>query len=222
MQAAYDEIAEWYDQSVEAGNLLSATIVSHVLELAGDFAGQAICDLACGQGLLSRKIARHGANVVGIDLSGKLLEIARRYEAENPRGVRYVQEDAQNFANMAGELFEGVVCNMALMDMPDLGAVFASVSRILRPGGWFVFSITHPCFQTPPGWSYFTEGLWRSDNPNGVRGKVGAYHRTLSAYLNALAVEGFCLERLIEPQIDSRDTPPVLLVRATKPTVEPA
>ena len=93
-----------------------------------------------------------------------------------------------------------------------------SVARILLPDGWFVFSILHPCFHTsqsgelmlPEGVvrtirSYFVEGYWRSGPP----GKVGAYHRTLSTYVNAVTDAGLIVERMSEPRaIDSfTDTP---------------
>ena len=42
---------------------------------------------------------------------------------------------------------------------------------------------------------YFREGFWRSDNPNGVRGQAGAYHRTLSTYVNAIPGAGFTIEQ---------------------------
>ena len=45
--------------------------------------------------------------------------------------------------------FRGCVCDLALINIPDLRATFESVRRILQPGGWFVFAITHPCFDTP-------------------------------------------------------------------------
>jgi hypothetical protein len=103
---------------------------------------------------------------------------------------------------------------MALMDIPDLAATYQAIHRVLRAGGWFVFSITHPCFQSPHAqWipsddgtvsrrivTYFEEGFWRSGNPDGVRGKVGAYHRTLSSYLNELLRTGFDLARIVEPR----------------------
>ncbi len=128
---------------------------------------------------------------------------------------------------------------MALINIPDLQAVFQTVRRILKPGGWFVFAITHPCFETPHAqWitlaqaehtiarvvtGYFDERYWFSSNPNGVRGRVGDYHRTLSTYLNALNVAGFALERTIEPRPSARqaelvpgnrEIPTLLLIRA--------
>src|SRR5207237_483049 len=119
-----------------------------VLALMGEVAGQRIGDLACGQGRVARYLAGMGASVVGIDLSAKLLEIARRYEEVEPRGIEYRQADARNPYGVADSAFDGVVCNMALMDIADLVPTLHSVARILRPGGWFVFSILHPCYNT--------------------------------------------------------------------------
>ena len=65
-------------------------------------------------------MADRGANVVGIDLSAKLLAIARRHEVAKPRGVAYVQADARDLAAVADATFDGIVCFMALMDIPDL------------------------------------------------------------------------------------------------------
>ncbi len=107
---------------------------------------------------------------------------------------------------------------MASTDIPDVAATFRAVHRVLRHKGWFVFSITHPCFQTATsGWvegsegpvrraigAYFAEGGWRSDNLAGVRGQVGAHHRTLSTYVNALHDARLALERLREPRATGR------------------
>jgi 2-polyprenyl-3-methyl-5-hydroxy-6-metoxy-1,4-benzoquinol methylase len=60
----------------------------------GEIAGQRICDLACGQGRVARHLADLGARVVGIDLSAKLLAIARCSEESEPRGIEYVEASA--------------------------------------------------------------------------------------------------------------------------------
>jgi SAM-dependent methyltransferase len=149
---------------------------------------------------------------VAVDSSAKLLAIARNYEAAQPRGIAYQREDARRLDGLAAQTFDGVVCHMALMDIPDLTPTLQSVARILRPGGWFVFAILHPCYHTarsgeltlPDGLvrtigAYFQEGHWRSASRPGPPGKVGAYHRTLSTYVAALAGAGLILERLAEP-----------------------
>jgi ubiquinone/menaquinone biosynthesis C-methylase UbiE len=210
--AAYDEIAEWYDRVIGAGLPLGG---APLLDLIGDVAGQRVCDLACGQGVIARELTRRGARVVGIDLSGRLLAIARRYEQAEPLGIAYLRGDAQALAAVCDAVFDGIVCGLALMDIPDLGATARTAARVLRPGGWLAVSITHPCFQGPAlrevevfredgtpvreAGGYFSEGFWRSDYAQGVRGQVGAYHRTLSTYLNAMTDAGLILERVVEP-----------------------
>lgn len=218
--SAYDDIAEWYDWWVGTHSMREDPYFPALEALMGEVSGQRICDLACGQGRVARHLADLGARVVGIDLSAKLLDIARRHEETMPRGITYLQADARNLDSAALGLFDGVLCFMALMDIPDLAPTLHSVARILRPGGWFVFAILHPCFhtaqsgelETPEGavrtiGRYFEEGYWRSDTRTGPPGKVGAYHRTLSTYVNALTDAGLHLERLSEPYRDAADVP---------------
>lgn len=212
--ARYDEIAEWYDEIIRNDTFPGSIALPGVFELLGDVRGRQLCDLACGQGVVARLLAKRGAKVVGIDTSAKLLEIAQRDESIEPLGIAYVQDDAQSLKTLADATFDSVLCNLALMDIPDIGATLRSVYRVLRPAGVFVFSIVHPCFfPAESRWmnevdgtmsrvvhGYFEEIYWQSDNPNGVRGRVGAHHRTLSTYLNTLMEAGFVLERLLEPQ----------------------
>jgi len=208
--SAYDEIAEWYDGWV-SGSMDEDPYFPPVRDLMGEIAGLRICDLACGQGRLARRLAEMGASVVGVDLSARLLEIALGREEREPRGIEYRQADARRLDGFAAETFDGVVCNLALMDIAELAPTLDATARILRPGGWFVFSILHPCYHTSrcgevaspggPAWSvagYFTQGHWRSETRTGPPGKVGAYHRMLSTYVNTLTDAGLALERMIE------------------------
>jgi hypothetical protein len=121
--------------------------------------------------------------------------------------------DAETLAGLSAASFDGVICNMALMDIGDLVAASASTQRILRKGGWFVFTIMHPCFQTSKSaWitdagktgrlvrAYFEEGRWHSSK-SGMRGRVGSVHRTLSTYFNTIRAAGFVLEAVAEPRL---------------------
>jgi ubiquinone/menaquinone biosynthesis C-methylase UbiE len=211
--SAYDGIADWYDQWVREDGFVQEFVLPAVLDLVGEVQGQAVCDLACGQGLVARALAQRGAMVTGIDLSEEMLALAARHESREPLGVRYLQDDAEHLATVSAQQFDGVVCSMALMDCGDPGAVFRSVVRVLRPGGWLVSALTHPCFQVPgyqrvpvppDAWAwqvtdYFTERTWHSADPGGVRSRVGAHHRTLGSYLNAAAEAGLALTRVSEP-----------------------
>ena len=211
--STYDEIAEWYDRWLGTHAMPDDPYFPAAEALMGELAGQRICDLACGQGRVARYLADRGAHVVGVDLSAKLLAIARRHEAAAPRGITYLHADARSLDGLADATFDGVLCFMALMDIADLEPTLRSVARVLRSGGWLVFAILHPCYHTarsgeiePPEGAlrtvgaYFDEGYWRSDTRTGPPGKIGAYHRTLSTYVNALADAGLTLERLSEPR----------------------
>ena len=203
--ARYDAIADLYDDAV--GDDLRDPAAAALLELLPDVQGRRLLDLGCGQGRLSRELARRGAAVTGVDISNALLAKARSAEHADPLGIDYVEADVTSAGALAGERFDVVVCHFALSDIDDLSAGIATVARVLAPGGSFVFSILHPCF---PGWGddapsswpvgrgYFTEEWWLADN-TGFRGKVGANHRMLSTYLNALVEHGLALERVAEP-----------------------
>jgi len=233
----YNDIAAWYDQHLQDNPLYREVILPSVLEMVGDVRGQAICDLACGQGWIARELARRGARVTGLDLADNLLAMAQQHEAQEPFGITYLHGDAQNGEPLTDQSFDGAVCVMALMNITDIQATFQTARRILKPGGWFVFAITHPCFQTPHSYwlttddgsvkrvvdGYFAEKIWTSSNPHGVRGRVGEHHRMLSTYLNTLASANFALERMLEPlatgervrqQPGNREVPSQLLVRA--------
>lgn len=212
-ESTYDEIAEWYDAWVGPTVREDDPFFPAMEALLGNVAGQHVCDLACGQGRVARHLAERGANIVGIDFSARLLEIARRHEQAAPRGIVYLHADARSLDGVPDSTFDGVLCFMALMDIPDLTSTLHTVARILRPAGWFAFATLHPCFHTPrsgemvspDGWvrtigSYFTEGYWRSDTRAGPPGKVGAYHYTLSTYLNTLLDAGLTLEQVSEPR----------------------
>jgi ubiquinone/menaquinone biosynthesis C-methylase UbiE len=238
-KASYNDIAEWYDQFLRERPVYMDVILPGVFALVGEVEGEDICDLACGQGWVARELARRGARVTGLDLAPNLLALARRYEEQEPLGIVYVQGDAQRAEPLSDRQFTGCVCIMALINIPDLHATFQSVRRILKPGGWLVFAITHPCFDTPHArWTslpdpehplgrtvtgYFDEREWLSSNPAGVRSRVGDYHRMLSTYLNTLIATGFALECVLEPRPSARqaervpgnrEVPTLLLIRA--------
>ncbi len=243
---AYDEIADAY-AAIVAAALIDPTSVLGVatrclLATVGPVTDLDVCDLGCGEGHLARSLAERRGRVVGVDLSARLLTLARARTPDST--VVFVRDDAQRLNALRDGAFDLVVANLALTDVPDLGATYRAVRRVLRPRGRFVFSITHPCFQAPGAsidldgegqfagrrvGRYVAEGFWRSTNEEGIRGRVGAYHRTLATYLNGLVAVGFTIRGLVEPTLPpdrSHDpyvqgqarVPSVLVIDAGRPT----
>jgi 2-polyprenyl-3-methyl-5-hydroxy-6-metoxy-1,4-benzoquinol methylase len=218
--STYDEVADAYSGALDPGG---AGLVDPVLsELIGDAAGQDVLSLACGQGQDARLLARLGATVTGVDLSAEMLRHARAHEAAEPLGIGYVQDDVQDLGSFGTAAFEGVVCHMALMDVPELAPAIRSVARVLREGGWFVFSIVHPCYHAHVeiAGDYLADHRYlKACPPDWLL--PHAYHRPLAAYVNELAQAGLRLERMAEVQLgdrpaDAGGVPGLLYARAAR------
>jgi 2-polyprenyl-3-methyl-5-hydroxy-6-metoxy-1,4-benzoquinol methylase len=128
----------WHEQWIgDAPPLLA----SHA-RLLPAMTGDRVLDIACGQGRMSRYLARSGADVTGIDISAAMLGKAR---AAGPETITYIHADvARHPAWWDRRPFDGCTCELALMDIDDLAGTLSTVTAVLRPGGWFVASIVHP------------------------------------------------------------------------------
>jgi ubiquinone/menaquinone biosynthesis C-methylase UbiE len=194
-------------------------------ELLPDMAGLLGLDIGCGEGHNTRLLAGRGGRVAAVDIAAAFVEHARRLEEEEPPAVAYhvASAVALPFADAA---FDFATAFMSLMDIPETGAVLAEAYRVLRPGGFFQFSITHPCFDTPyrrnlrdeQGLTYaievgdyfqtlegtVTEWIFSSAPAEVTEGlprfKTPRFTRTLSQWLNLVIDPGFRLERIEEPR----------------------
>ena len=225
--ARYDDIADFYDDFY--GDQVQDPATDALLELTGELAGRRVLDLACGQGRLAREVARRGAAVAGLDLSSALIGKASAPEQEHPLGITYLVGDAADASFLPEASFDIILCGLSFTDFDDLDGVLANVARWLAGQGRFVFSMPHPCFPgsgpVPSSWqpigSYFDEGYWQT-NGTGIRSKVGAHHRTLATYINALSQQGLTIEAALErawsrPELpDLGRLPGFLIARARK------
>jgi SAM-dependent methyltransferase len=106
--------------------------------------------VACGNGVTSRRLAELGATVIAIDFSDRMIELAKGHT--DGMAIDYRVVDATDLRALLGlgeATFDGALCNMALMDMAEIGPLLSALARLLRPGGSFVFSVLHPCFNNP-------------------------------------------------------------------------
>ncbi len=102
--------------------------------------GARILDVGCGGGLLSEALAARDADVVGIDLAGASLEVARRHAADSETDVEYRQIEAARLAEEQPGQFDIVTCLELLEHVPDPEALVAACSLAVRPGGSVFFS----------------------------------------------------------------------------------
>jgi SAM-dependent methyltransferase len=151
-RAAWDRAADAWEQGQASGRDYYRHEFFGPVQVAmcGDVAGKRLLDVGCGTGYFSRDMARRGAQVVGVDVSPRMVEHARRHEAASPLGIEYRVGDAAEIAAwFAPGSFDMATSCMALQDMPDIPTVLRAVHAVLKPRGRLVASITHPCTDTP-------------------------------------------------------------------------
>lgn len=198
--------------------------------------GKRVLDLGCGYGWHCKYAAEQGAaEVLGIDLSSKMLEEALRRNRDERLCYRVCGIEEYEYPKDA---WDCVISNLALHYVADLDGVFQKVHRTLAPGGTFVFNIEHPVFTAgvDQDWVYDEKGRplhWPVDDyfKPGLRlthflgCQVEKQHHTLTQILMGLLESGFMLEAVEEAQPprsmmkipgmkDELRRPMMLLVRA--------
>jgi ubiquinone/menaquinone biosynthesis C-methylase UbiE len=179
--------------------------------LLGDVHGRDVLEIGSGAAQCARWLASQGARVVASDLSGGMLAQARALQARpgSPRPSGLVQADARRLP-FADATFDLAFSSYgALPFVADPEQVIGEVVRVLRPGGGWVFSITHPirwAFPDDPGPAGLTAGLSYFDRTPYVEqdehGRVlySEHHRTLGDRIRDLVAAGLRLEDLLEPE----------------------
>ena len=178
--------------------------------LLGDVRDRDVLEVGCGAAQGARWLVREGARVTAFDVSyGQLLE-SRRLDARSGTTVaRVVQADAQALP-FRDAAFDVVVSAFgAIPFIADSAGTMREVARVLRPGGRFVFSVTHPtrwAFPDDPGprgltvqQSYFDRTPYVEVDAAGAASYV-EHHRTLGDRVRELVAAGLVLEDRVEPE----------------------
>jgi 2-polyprenyl-6-hydroxyphenyl methylase/3-demethylubiquinone-9 3-methyltransferase len=103
-------------------------------------AGKRVLDVGCGGGILSESMAALNANVTGIDLSDKALQVAKLHLLESGRQVNYRKIPVESLAEEQPEQYDVVTCMEMLEHVPDPDSVIAACAKLVKPGGWIFFS----------------------------------------------------------------------------------
>jgi len=220
VRTGWDDVATWWVSRYTAkGDINREWVIDPALfEILGDVKGRRILDAGCGTGYLARLLARAGASVDGVDVSEKQLDSARADQAPAKRAIRYHHGDLADLRSFRDATFDIAVSNIVLQDVRRLPEAVREIHRVLRPGGRFVFSITHPSFEAPvPGrWAIEPADSERIEDREGMIvdryfDRVAVYwgppgeflavgfHRPLRDYFEALHRAGFLVSRYEEP-----------------------
>jgi SAM-dependent methyltransferase len=177
--------------------------------LLGDVAGRDVLEVGCGAAQCSRWLRTQGARPVGFDLSAGQLAHARRLEQATGVVVPLVQCDAQQLPFADGAFDLACSAYGAVPFVADSAAVMREVARVLRPGGRWVFSTTHPvrwCFRDDPGpgglvveASYFDRRAYVEQDADGAATYV-EHHRTIGDRVAEIVAAGLVLDAIVEPE----------------------
>jgi SAM-dependent methyltransferase len=216
-ETSWERVATWYDGWVgDRGSSYHRELaIPAVMDLLQPQVGERILDVGGGQGVLAPYLAEAGAHVTVVDASAKLIAAAKRRHARL-KGARFMVGDARRLPSVAGlehDAFDAAAFLLSIQDMDPLDDVVRGVDWALTSRSRVVLLMTHPAFRQPrhSGWG-FDEGrkltYRRIDGyltPMAVPMKslgggppTRSFHRPISAYVNALADEGFATDAMLE------------------------
>lgn len=201
---SWDKVAFWYDDLLETGkNYQRDVILPDLLSVLAVENGDKVLDLACGQGFFSRATRDAGADVVGVDISHELIDIARNYEKgsigqtegharplTDLRGIRseYApqfssQREIKYFTAPSDKLdfipdgsVDKIVLVLALQNIEKVSETLAECSRVLRGVGSLVIVLNHPALRV------LKESSWGFDEAAAIQ------YRRVNRYMSEFKV----------------------------------
>ena len=199
----YDDYAAQYAKMMaaqEQAEMEPDSTIARFLQIVGDVSGLTVLDAGCGEGYLSRILAARGAHVTGMDISPRLIEMARARSHEG--AITYEAADlSRPLPDLRGH-FDLVASYFALNDVYDYRGFLATLASALKPGARLVILINNPYslvvrshirdYFSASGQAFPYRGLAEE----GVN--VYFWHRTLEEYLSACFAAGLQLQRLVD------------------------
>ncbi|WP_342277547.1 class I SAM-dependent methyltransferase [Spiroplasma endosymbiont of Nephrotoma flavescens] len=203
-----------YKQMARSVDGLKAAGEWHIFQkLLPSLNNKRVLDLGCGFGWHCQYAVEQGASsVVGIDISEKMLNVAREM---TPIEIQYLQMPIEDI-NFLANSFDVVISSLTFHYIASFSNICAKVYECLAIGAAFVFSVEHPIFTANSNQQWCVDNNdkrlhWPIDNyfdedirkTNFLEVEVLKYHRTLTTYINTLIECGFKIISVIEPQPDN-------------------
>src|SRR5215211_6168794 len=170
---AYDRWSRRYDDDHNATRDLDARIVR---QSPLRVAGARVLELGCGTGKNSEWLATQARELVALDFSPGMLDVARR--RVRAQHVRFVEHDITRPWPVDASSIDVVVGNLVLEHVRDLGPIYAEAARVLRPGGALFLCELHPYRQLRGAQARFEDIETSETVP------VTAFQHTVSEYVN--------------------------------------
>ena len=202
-QNTYDQFADEQNRLItnvskpdrDSVYLVYDMVLPRLLELAGDVSGLTVLDAGCGEGYVSRILAERGAIVTGIEISPRLIELARSKPAKG--NVDYLAQDLSEPLPGFTSSFDLVV---VIMDVPDYRGFISTLGTITKTSGRVILSMHNPYRSVLKKrvTDYFDSdeaSLYQDMAKNGGI-KTYYFHRTLEEYVMAFRDRGFLLRSL--------------------------
>ncbi|WP_408899216.1 class I SAM-dependent methyltransferase [Nocardioides sp. R1-1] len=185
-------------------------LTEEAARILGEVRDRDVLEVGSGAGQCSRWVRRQGGRAVGLDLSYRQLQHSRRIDQASGLVVPSVLGTATALP-FPDDSFDVVFSSFgALQFVADIDLAVAETARVLRPGGRFAFSITHPTrwmFPDDPGEEGLTatQSYWDRTPYVEVDDETGAtsyveHHRTLGDWVTLLSDAGFRITALLEPE----------------------
>ncbi|MBD8077707.1 class I SAM-dependent methyltransferase [Cellulosimicrobium arenosum] len=176
--------------------------------LLGEVTGRRVLEVGAGGAQCSRWLVGQGAHVVATDVSAGMLDVAAALDRKTGARVPLVQADARSLPFADGTFDAAFTSFGAIPFVPDAARIHREVARVLRPGGTWTFSVTHPVrwsFPDDPSLrgltadrSYFDRRPYVETDAAG-HVVYAEYHRTLGDHVRDVVAAGLALTGVVEP-----------------------
>ncbi len=200
--ASYQEAVRWPVDVVHFGPDLPTEAD---LRLVGDLRGRRVLDLGCGGGQNAVAMARAGATVIGVDVSGEQLAFARRLADSHDVRVELRQGDLADLAFLRADSIDLVLAVDVLGCVEDLGRALRQAHRVLKVGAPLILSVPHPAWYLVAGAPSQPPVLQRSYfDPSPVEGGVDriptSHPHRLAELFTGLVRSSYRVEQVLEPE----------------------
>lgn len=213
----------WNERAGDSGEVYKRFVLDPLmLEIVGSLKNKTIIELGCGNGYLAPKLLEQDPNqIIMMDISK--YNLAHAAKKTSDARVNFLEQDATELWKVGSSSTDLVYSNMMLNEIEDIQATIEEAFRVLKDGGVFVFSVTHPAWdlfiyaQEKAGVSshkvkglggYFRRGFAKFVMKSGGRNasdnrefEVEHYQRPISDYFKVLRSVGFSVDQLLEPEL---------------------